>query len=135
MKIFNVQILLQTFLSESEFLVCLISVIYSDNIYSVNVKILVYFLFLSDMTKQNNIKSKIMLNLMESSEENDQQLKTTILWNGVQSFLYHWVFLFLYMYICLYTRKNSTCVKHMFETTHVDHMFNMSETYVKIRIC
>ena len=34
-----------------------------------------------------------------------------------------------------YTGKMSTCVKHMFKTTHVEHMFNMCETCVKIYIC
>ena len=34
-----------------------------------------------------------------------------------------------------YTGKMSTCVKHMFKTTHVKHMFNMCETCVKIHIC
>ena len=27
-----------------------------------------------------------------------------------------------------YTGKMSTCVKHMFQTTHVEHMFKMCET-------
>ena len=34
-----------------------------------------------------------------------------------------------------YTGKMSTCVKHMFKTKYVEHMFNMCETYVKIHIC
>ena len=31
--------------------------------------------------------------------------------------------------------KISTCVKYMFKTTYVEHMFNMCETYVKIHKC
>ena len=33
-----------------------------------------------------------------------------------------------------FTGKMSTGVKHMFKTTHVEHMFNMWKTHVKIHI-